>query len=110
GQTRRTAARNAQARENIWQRARDAQVEKALQAGRTVDGEQDAVPLVHAAQTDGGIRDDGKERDDGGTDDQRALGVLHQNDDERRDRDDRRYLQNDGVGKEAALDDRALHE
>ena len=68
------------------------------------------MPGVDCAQAHGGIRDDREDRDDGGANDQRALGVLDKNDDERRDRDDRRHLEDDRVGKKAALDDRALHE
>src|SRR5271154_2181699 len=55
-----------QAREEVRQRARNPQVDQILQTRRPIDGEQILVSGVDAAQAHGGVRDDGKDRDDGG--------------------------------------------
>ena len=106
----RQAAGDTQARKEVWQRARDTQIDQILQTRCPVDGEQVLVPRIDAAQSDCSVRDNGKNRDDGCANDQRALGVFDQDDDERRDRDDGRHLQNDGVREKAPLNDGTLDE
>ena len=79
-------------RSSICQRARAAHPEEVEQA------------RVDAAQPERRVGDDREDRDDDRAQHQRDPRVLDPDDDQRRDRDDRRHLQQDRVGKEARLD------
>ena len=65
---------------------------------------------VDAAQAERRVGDDREDRHDSRAQDQRDARVVHPDDDQRRDRDDRRHLQQDRVRKQAHLDPAALHE
>ena len=65
---------------------------------------------IDAAQAERGVGNDGKQCHHGGADGQGHLRVLDQDDDQRRNRHDRRHLQQNRVRKEALLDRAALHE
>ncbi len=106
----REAARDAQAAEEIGQRAWDAQPPQRLQSAGLVHAEQAHQPRVDAAQPQCGVGNHRKEGDDGGADRERHLGVFHQDDDQRRDRDNGSHLQQHRIGEKAHLDGAALHE
>ncbi len=60
--------------------------------------------MVGRAQPLRGVRQDREEGDDPGADQQRRLGGGRIDEDQRRDGDDRRHLQDDGIGVERQLD------
>ena len=106
----RKTARDPQAAEEIRQRTGNAQTEQDLPAGRPAHPEQVEEPMVDAAQAERRVGDDREEGDDDRAQDERDARVVHPDDDERRDGDDRRHLQQHGVGEKAHFDPSALHE
>ena len=81
-----------------------------LQAAGAVHAEQVEEAGIDAAQADGGVGNDGKDRDHRCAHGEREMRILDENDDQRRDRDDRGDLEQHRVREEALLDDAALHE
>src|SRR5215472_8204719 len=110
GADQRQSRRDPQAGEEVWQRTRHAQAHQRLPPARSIQAEEIGKPGVDAAQAERGVRNDRKQRHDGGADHQRNLRVVDPDDDERRDGDDGSDLEQYRVGKEARLDYPALHE
>ena len=100
----RQAARDAQAREEIRHRRRQLQVQQRLPPARPVEAEQVDQIVVGRVQPDRGVGQDREEGDDPGADQQRQLDVVDPDDDQRRDRHDRRHLQDHRIGEERRLD------
>lgn len=106
----RQAAGNSQTGEEKRQRAGYTEMNEVLPTGCVIDGEQILMAGVDATQADRRVGDDRKNSDNGRTDYQRGLGIFNENDDERCDGYDRCHLQDNGVWKETALYQFALHE
>ena len=100
----RQAARDAQPAQEVRQRRRQAQIDQGAPATGAVELEQVEQVAVDGAQAEDGVRQDGEEGHQPGADQQRQLDVVGPHDDQRRDRHDRRDLQDDRIGKERELD------
>ena len=98
------AAGDPQAREKIGQRVRQLEKDERPPAAGAVELEQVEEVVVGAAQALRRVGQDREEGDDPGADQDRALRGRRIDQDQRRDRDDRRHLQDDGVGVEGELD------
>src|SRR6185437_5278525 len=106
----RETACDAQAAEEVRQRARHAQSPQRLPAGGAGEPEKVEQAAIDAAQAERRVGDDREDRHDDGAKHQGLARIVHPDDDERCDRYDRRHLQQDRVGEKAHLDPAALHE
>ena len=93
-----------QAGEEIGQRVRQLEQDEGLPAAGAVELEQVEQVVIGRAQALRGVGEDREEGDEPGADQERRLGVGRVDEDQRRDGDDRRHLQDDGVGIERQLD------
>ena len=100
----RQPAGDPQAGEEIGERVRDLQVNERLPAAGAVELEQVEEVVVGGAQALRGVGQHREEGDDPGADEDRALRGRRIDDDERRNGDDGRHLQDHGIGIERQLD------
>src|SRR5262249_22200955 len=105
GADQRKAAADPEASEKIRQRGRQLQVAQGLASRCAIEPEQRQRVATGPIEADRRIRDDGKKRDNPRANEQRQKRLPHPNDDQWRNRDDRRYLQDYRIRKEAERED-----
>ena len=106
----RKPAGDLQAAEEIRQRGGQAQIAQGLPAARAVELEQVDQIMVGRVEPEDRVRQDREERHDPGADQQRQVDVADPDDDQRRDRDDRRHLQDHRIGEQRFLQPLRLRE
>src|SRR5579863_6091860 len=91
------------------QSAWDAKAQQLLPARGAIEVEEIDEIVIGGSKTKRRVRQDREERDEEGADENRRAGRKI-DEEQGRDRDDRRYLHDDGEGKEGAFDDPRLSE
>ena len=104
GGDQRQSAGDPEAREEIGERVREPQMDQRLPAVRAVKLEEIEEVVVGRVEALRGVGEDGEEGDDPGADQERLAGRRRVDQDQRRDGDDRRHLQDHGIGEERELD------